>query len=153
VTPSRSNNLSARDAATLYAEDEEFARDFEQALQEIYDLHIARLARIRRRLGDRDGDTQRSAAEAVATPVTPERVHEIVHAAPARGLTRGDIATRLGISSRDARLTTVLRSLKADQLLRQSGARRAARYFAAGPEHGSAAVRSTGKRSQRAAAG
>lgn len=151
VTP-RSPNVSARDVALLYAEDENFAREFEHALQEIYDQHIARLARIRKRLGDRAGDAERANQHSL-TVVTADRVHEIVNAAPPKGLTRGDIAARLGINSRDARLTTVLRSLKAEQRLRQSGARRAARYFANPPEHTSAGGRATAKRSPRAVAG
>lgn len=152
MTPSRSNHVSAREVAVLYAEDESFAREFEQALQEIYDQHIARLARIRTRLGDRAGDMDRSSQHALAT-VTPDRVQEIVNAAPPKGLTRGDIAARLGIHSRDARLTTVLRALKAEQRLRQSGARRAARYFANPPEPAAPSGRATAKRSPRAVAG
>ena len=145
-----SEGITARDAALRYAEDEEFARAFERALQEIYDQHMARLARIRKRLGDRVRAPERVASAAAAV-VTPERVQEIVNGASAKGMTRGDIATRLGIHSRDARLTTVLRTLKADQLVRQSGAKRAARYFASEPSRKGASTSASGKRAPQTA--
>jgi hypothetical protein len=147
------SGISAREAALKYAEDEEFARAFEHALQEIYEQHVARLARIQKRLGDRVKPEAAPGAAGLSGKllVTPERVQEIVSTASAKGLTRGDIAVRLGINSRDARLTTVLRTLKSDQLVRQSGAKRAARYLASEPEPVKSSASSASKRASQSA--
>jgi hypothetical protein len=134
---SLANGYSARDAALRYAEDSIFASEFEQALQSIYVEHLETLRRIQKRLGAASVETQDAGAEPAppkrargsqADLITPERVQELIGASPARGLTRGDIAARLGINSQDVRLTRVLRALKVDRLVRQSGVRRSARY-------------------------
>jgi hypothetical protein len=131
--------FTPREAALRYAEDSVFASEFEQALYEIYVEHVETLKRIQRRLG-KAGERQANGAPVLAMTakllpgaeasgsITPERVRKVIGASAAIGLTRGDIASRLGIDSRDIRLTRVLRALKVDRLVRQTGSRRAARY-------------------------
>jgi hypothetical protein len=127
----------AREAALRYAEDSEFASEFESVLQEIYLEHLDTLRRIRTRLGapaDEPSETGlrpasgREGNALVAGAVTPERVQELLGASAGVGLTRGDIAARLGIDSRDARLTRALRALKVSRMVKQNGIRRSARY-------------------------
>jgi hypothetical protein len=142
---------AAREAAARYAEDSAFASAFESALHEIYVEHLDTLKRIEKRLGAPHSDpTEAAHAQLVSTHaprtqassaalVTSERVQDLIRVSSARGLTRGDIAARLGIDNRDVRLTRVLRALKNDRLVRQSGVRRSARYHATpGETRGSA---------------
>lgn len=128
----------AAEAARRYATDEEFAFEFGKALQEFYETQLARLERIAQTAQMGLGRTLPSiavqppkpAAEpAPAALITPDQVREAIRAGGSHGTTRGEIATRVGVDSRDLRLTRILRLLKTDNTITQTGDRRSARYF------------------------
>jgi hypothetical protein len=128
---------SAREAAARYAEDEQFAKEFEQALQELLTRQFLRLERIAARAGLSAKVEQlpfaRSAFKSSELrpelAVDAEKVHGVLEQSGGKtGLTRGEIAKALGIDSREPGLSHALKLLRNQGRLLQRGERRSARY-------------------------
>ncbi len=128
----------ARLLAIRYAEDEEFAQEFERELTALYEEHMRRLKRIAALAGiGPDAPELRFARGrfAAAAPVTEsssgvDSLRAVLRAAAAEehGLTRGQIAKQLGVESHAISLTRALKILEDRGEVTQEGYRRSARY-------------------------
>jgi len=130
VSTGTSAKFSGKEAAGRYASDDAFARDFDRALAELFKEQLARLERIGKKLGQASEGVSGSMAQAGRPPkgsLAPAQVVAVLTEA-GNPLTRGEIALRLGVDSREGSLTRILKFAKEHGLLRQQGERRAARY-------------------------
>ncbi len=134
------DRFTPQDAARRYAQDEDFAEAFEQALADYYQEQLKRLERIAARAGMVEKGKELPLARhrfanlppLVETLVDPARVLAVLERTSSRdGLTRGQLAKALGLDSRDPGLTRALKLLKEQARVTQEGERRAARYFVA----------------------
>ena len=127
----------ARLLATRYAEDEQFAEEFERELTALYEEHMRRLKRIASLAGiGADAPELRFARVGLAAPLATdssldlEGVRKVLKSASGDGggLTRGMIAKQLGVESHAIALTHALKLLKDRGEVSQEGYRRSARY-------------------------
>lgn len=127
----------ARLLATRYAEDEQFAEEFERELTALYEEHMRRLKRIASLAGiGTDAPELRfargrfAASAATESSLDLEEVRKALKSASGdqQGLTRGKIAKQLGVESRAIALTHALKLLKDRGEVTQEGYRRSARY-------------------------
>jgi hypothetical protein len=131
-----SQRCDPAEAARLYIADEAFAERFDAELRDEHARQLQRLSRVARHLQgtDRAGDPGTTLATNQIR-VDPDdhmlrRVEAAARAARKQGVTRGDLASAIGVDNRDGRLTRALVILKREGALVQRGERRSARYFA-----------------------